>query len=404
MVTTLPNVPGVQINEIQLGPPIIAGVSTSIAAFVGNAPAITGALPTGDQFPNQAIKLTSADQFLKAYVGVGSANPATRSTDLSRAVLGFFSNGGAACYVVNVGSDTPSDVVDGVELLAPIDEIAIIAAPGHTDATVYDALKSQAETLGDRFAILDPPLFDPVPTDFLTQLTTTGAGGVRPGDSEYAAYYYPRILVGPDLVKKGDPTVSDPASEAIPPSGHLAGIYSRVDARRGVHKAPASERIFGALGVVHPLTDADQNALNPEGINLIRVFAGNTIVWGARTLLGASAADTTYRYINVRRLVNFIEESLQEGLRWAVFEPNNFPLRQQITRSARGFLDRVWRDGALFGAEAKEAYYVRFPDAFNTPDDRALGRLTLEIGLAVTYPAEFIIVRIGVATQGLEGV
>jgi len=104
-------------------------------------------------------------------------------------------------------------------------------------------------------------------------------------------------------------------------------------------------------------------------------------------------------YINVRRLVNYIEESLQVGLRWAVFEPNNLSLRQLISRSVRGFLDGVWRDGGLFGATADEAYYVRFPEIFNSDENRALGKLTVEIGLRVTYPAEFIIVRIGIILQ-----
>jgi phage tail sheath protein FI len=130
-------------------------------------------------------------------------------------------------------------------------------------------------------------------------------------------------------------------------------------------------------------------------VNLLRVFSGNVVVWGARTV----STDTLYRYISTRRLVNYIEESLQEGLRWAVFEPNTLTLRKQILRTVRDFLDRVWRDGGLFGETADKAYYARFPDIFNTDAERALGRLTLEVGLRVTFPAEFIVIRIGVITR-----
>ncbi len=164
----------------------------------------------------------------------------------------------------------------------------------------------------------------------------------------------------------------------------------------GVHKAPANEVLLGALGVEDLITDAQQNGLNNDSVNIIRAFAAGPVVWGARTLqLAATPLDIDFRYISVRRLTTFIEQSLRVGLRFAVFEPNNLALRQTITRSVRGFLDGVWRDGALFGATADEAYYVRFPDPFNTDAERALGRLTLEVGIRVSTPAEFIIIRIG---------
>ncbi len=375
MPTTYVNTPGVQINEVRLGAPPIAGVGTSTAAFVG-------AGPKSGQFTSTARLVTSPDQFTADYI-----KDATLSTDLSRAVLGFFANGGTLCYVVNTDSTTPADIVKGLKLVEVIDEVRVIAAPGQTDSTVYQELEDQAGRTGDRFALLDPP----AKVDDLTKLTKGGSS--RPPDSMYAAFYYPRIMVGPLL------TGDSATPVAVTPIGHVAGIYARSDASRGVHKAPASEPVRGSLGVEHALTDADQNALNNDGVDLLRVLSGGTMVWGARTLLANDAPDLTYRYINVRRLVNYVEGSLKSGLRWAVFEPNNLALRQQITRSVRGFLDGVWRDGGLFGATADEAYYVRFPDIYNSDTDRALGKLTVEIGLRVTYPAEFIIVRIGVITQ-----
>jgi phage tail sheath protein FI len=382
--TIFEHTPGVQIKEVRLGSPVIVGVPTAIAGFVGNAPTITGTpLPPGNQFPNVANLVTSADQFIADYIGAPLApgdtpHPiATRSTPLSRAVLGYFANGGTTCYVVNVGTNDPSAVPAGLALLAPIDEVTILAAPSYTDNSVYTALRDQADSLGDRFAILDPPAALANPNTL-----------TRPFDTKYAALYYPRIRVAPDLS-------GDPAEEFVSPTGHIAGIYARVDNERGVHKAPANEQMRRVLGVEQALTDANQEVLNQQGVNVIRVFSGSVVVWGARTL----STETDWRYINVRRLVNYIEESLQEGLRFAVFEPNTIALRQQITRSARGFLDGVWRDGGLFGASADEAYYVRFPPLFNRDEDRAQGKLTVEIGLRVTFPAEFVIIRIGLILQ-----
>jgi phage tail sheath protein FI len=389
MATTFPNVPGVQIREVRLGAPPIIGVGTSTAGFVGVSPKL-------GRFPNIARLVTSADQFKADYIladpSVAGDTDATRSTSLSRAVLGFFANGGTTCYVVNVDVAAPTDaqITVGLARLEPIDEIAIIAAPGRTGTTVWGALATQAENTGDRFAILDPP---PAVTNLADLLP---GGAQRPVDSRYAAFYYPRIIVGPDIVVTG---AGDPATEPITPVGHIAGLYARVDANKGVHKAPANETLAGALAVEHLLKDGDQESLNQDGVNALRVFTEGIVVWGARTLLARTAADKSFRYINVRRLVNFVEESLQEGLRFAVFEPNNLALRQIITRSVRGFLDGVWRDGALFGATPDEAYYVRFPELFNRDEDRAAGKLTVEIGLRAVFPAEFIIVRIGLILQ-----
>ncbi|AWB22771.1 phage tail sheath family protein [Methylobacterium currus] len=386
MATSYPNTPGVQILEVRLGAPPIAGVGTSTAGFVGKSP-MTG------RFLKVARLVTSADQFEADYItGKNAADPpAADSTSLSRAVFGFFENGGTTCYVVNVDSEAQGDVVAGIKLLEPIDEVAIIAAPGHVHPDVYAALEDQAFRTGDRFALLDPP----AKVDDLAKLKAGGSN--RPPASDYAAFYYPRIQVMPRLANDPKDSVANPIFAS--PTGHIAGVYARVDAARGVHKAPANERILGALGVEHPLGNAEQNTLNADGVNLIRMFAGQATLWGARTLQAADAADKTFRYINVRRLVNYVEESLEDGLRFAVFEPNNLALRQTITRSVRGFLDGVWRDGALFGATPDEAYYVRFPDLFNRDEDRALGKLTIEIGLRAVYPAEFIIVRIGLIMQ-----
>jgi phage tail sheath protein FI len=387
-MATLFNLPGVRIQEVRLGAPPIAGVGTSTAGFVGEAPDKT-------KFKNVLRQVTSADQFYADYIRDATApddetKGAQVNTKRGAAVLGFFQNGGTECYVVNVGSEVVGDVKTGIDLLETKEEIDIIAAPGIIDTATYDALRDQAANTKNRIAILDPP-------DKVDDITKLQKGGLlRPKDSIWAAFYYPRIQISPVLKKDKDDAAADPTKKFFtPPSGHIAGLYARIDGERGVHKAPANAPLFGALGVEHLITDSQQDVLNNDSVNIIRSFSEGPVVWGARTLLVNDAADKTFRYVSVRRLATFIEQSLRIGLRFAVFEPNNLALRQTITRSVRGFLDGVWRDGALFGATADEAYYVRFPEPFNNDTERALGRLTLEIGIRVAPPAEFIIIRIG---------
>ena len=365
--------------EVRLAGPPISGVGTSTAGFVGVA-------PKAGQFTTIARVVTSFDQFTNDYIA-----DATVSTPLSFAVQGFFQNGGTECYVVNTDSTAAADFVKGLKLLEVLTDVEIIAAPGSIDASVYNELEGQALRTGDRFAILDAP---PKTNDLGTLLE---GGTSRPTDSIWAAFYYPRVQVGPLLSGDAQDTVKNPIW--VPPTGHIAGIYARVDANKGVHKAPANEVVLGALALEHLLTDSDQNAINNDGVNAIRNFASGPTVFGARTIMVHDAADKTFRYLNVRRLTTYVEQSLKVGLRFAVFEPNNLALRQTITRSVRAFLNGVWRDGALFGATADDAFYVRFPDVFNTDTDAANGTLTLEVGMRVSYPAEFIIVRIGLLLQ-----
>jgi phage tail sheath protein FI len=275
---------------------------------------------------------------------------------------------------------------DYLNLLREIDEVNMVAIPGATNLDAQQAIVEHCETMRDRFGILDSIPGALPGSDISDQLA-----GVRGDDLGFAALYYPWIQT------------RDPVTKQVvltPPSGHIAGIYARTDARRGVHKAPANTNIRGALGLEMRLTDAQQGPLNLMGINVLRVFPGRTqpVVWGART----TAGKTTWQYVNVRRLMLYIEESIEEGIRWAVFEPNNLQLWQKLRRTITEFLTRVWRDGALFGATAEEAFYVRIDEILNPPSERALGRLYIEIGVAPSYPAEFIIVRIGLWDGGSE--
>lgn len=395
--------PGVYIEELQLGPHTIEGVSTSTAGFVGVAPDAAAHV-------NEAVSINNWSHFLREY-----APPGSTSTPLSHAVFGFFLNGGQFCYVVNVGADG-SLVGDasgrkGLDVLETVDSVAIVAAPGYTDAASYDAILSHCERLKDRVAILDPaPEFTNL--DAFTKVATAtvtatparrrsrdsdteeagepGTGGLRGRDSEYGALYVPQIVVQDPFDQK--------QRVAVAPSGHIAGIYARTDATRGVHKAPANEILRGALAPTYAITHQEQGQLNQNGVNAIRLFDREGIrVWGARTL---APAGSEWRYINVRRLFAMIEKSIERATRWVVFEPNDAPLWKSIIRDVRAFLMLLWRQGALMGATPEEAFFVRCDAETNPPEVIDAGMVVTVIGVAPVKPAEFVIFRIG---QGAGG-
>ena len=280
----------------------------------------------------------------------------------------------------------------GLDALKTVDDVSMVAMPDRTDPATQGALITHCEQMGDRFAILDsvgpdaPPFGD---NSVLQQRADLDSA------RGHAALYYPWQVIP-------DPQGGNGATLTVPPSGFVAGIYARSDATRGVHKAPANEIVAGALGVARTLNETELGDLNVEGINVIRTFPNRAqpTVWGARTT--APAAEAPWRYVNVRRLLLFIEESIQEGLRFAVFEPNNPQLWQKLNRTITEFLTRVWRSGALFGATPQEAFYVKVDEELNPPSTRALGQVVVEIGVAPVRPAEFIIVRIGQREGGAD--
>jgi hypothetical protein len=271
----------------------------------------------------------------------------------------------------------PDDYLGKLDAYGDIDIVCIPGAPADLQAQ----LVGYCERRRDRFAILDA-----VPgTGVETQVD-----GVRGDSLGFAALYHPWILARNPRTGR---------TELWPPSGHVAGVYARTDARAGVHAAPANANLRGAIGLATLLSDAEQGPLNLAGINVLRVFPGQSepIVWGART---TTTKNRYWQYVNIRRLFLFLEKSIEQNIQWAVFEPNNLELWQRLRRVITDFLTKVWRDGALFGATAKEAFYVRIDEALNPESERALGRLHIEIGVAPTYPAEFIVVRIGIWAGG----
>jgi phage tail sheath protein FI len=278
--------------------------------------------------------------------------------------------------------------------LEAIDEVTMLCVPdlaaayeqGMLDMEGFKAVQlamiAHCELMSDRVAILDPPPGLNAQKIKDWRMDTAGY------DSKYAALYWPRLKVMDPVLGK---------AVFVPPSGHIAGVWARNDDTRGVHKAPANEVIRGAISLELNITKIEHDLLNPIAVNCIRSFPGQGIrVWGARTL----SSDPEWRYLNVRRLFNFVEESILAGTNWVVFEPNDPKLWDSVRRTVTMFLRRVWRSGALFGRTPAEAFFVKCDEENNPPENRDAGILTVEIGIAPVKPAEFVVFRISQFSGG----
>jgi len=384
--------PGVYVEEVPPAARPIAGVGTSTAAFIGVVPdnVTMPFLPGRPLDPDNPVPadfytvapagepqlLTGWEDFKKKLGDFQAGN-----STLAHSVYGFFNNGGTACWVIRVAAAGDlNNVADDLAKFAPIDDISIVAVPGATTKAQQDAIIDHCENLLDRVCILDG-------TQVPAAITVNDIKGGTPAnptkDSSFAALYWPWIKVF-------DPITEDIIS--VPPSGHMAGVYARVDATRGVFKAPANEPILGAIDLDQKLTRAQQGLVNPGGINVIRAFDGNIKSFGARTLGGD--ANGEFRYISTRRYFNFLRESIDKGTQFVVFEPNSPSLWQRIIRSVSDFLLNQWRDGALFGETPKQAFFVKCDAETNPPEVREAGQVVTEIGVAIVKPAEFVIFRI----------
>lgn len=262
----------------------------------------------------------------------------------------------------------------GIQAFVDNDLISIIAVPGVTIAAVQLALVAHCENLGSRFAILDIPREKTSVQEVLEHRELF--------DSSYAALYNPWLQVFDPLEKR---------NVFVPPSGSVAGVYARSDSTRGVEKAPANEVLRGVSGLDVQYNRGEQDILNPQGVNLIRSFSGQGIrIWGART----TSSNSLWKYINIRRLFIFVEESIKQGTNWVVFEPNDERLWARVHRTIDAFLTRVWRGGALQGSSPSEAFYIDISSNTMTQDDIDNGRLICVIGIAPVKPAEFVVFRI----------
>ena len=288
-----------------------------------------------------------------------------------------------------IGVDDPNpERRTGLNALRNYEEISIVAAPGCTGAQLQGALISHCELMRYRFAVLDAP---PPPRDSMADVQALR----QQFDTKYAALYHPWLTVPHPFPE----APGAPPDYPIPPAGHIIGIYARTDVERGVHKAPANEVVRGVMGLQRILNKEQHDILNPYpvNINVIRDFRPNNRgirVYGGRCI----TSDSDWKYVNVRRLMIFIEASVDRGLQWVVFEPNAEPLWARVRRSISNFLTQLWRSGALEGTKPEEAYFVKCDRTTMTQTDIDQGRLVCLVGVAPVKPAEFVIVRIGLWT------
>lgn len=438
MVNTTGKPPGVLVFEVSPAGPI-APAGTSTPAFLG----VPAAQPAAAALKRPAA-VTSWRDYQKQFGDLQDG------LQLPFAVRGFFENGGSFAYIVPLAAATGeepdpgeqepeqdgdaeptrataagvsvTDLAVALDNLAALDDVSIVCVPGETNWALQQKVIEHCETLQDRVAILDgarnevgaaPPPGPQSGGKRKRDAADAEAPSVTPPEigsplaagcalqeqipklsnsNGYAAVYWPWINVA-------NPFPGGSGPVAVAPSGHLAGIYARSDNLHGVHKAPANEVIRGALSLDYRLNDSENGQLNDKGVNALREFAGRPpTVWGARTT--APLTDVNWRYVNVRRLMAFIEDSLKQGTRWAVFEPNNYALWKGLERTVTAFLTRIWEVGALFGASAGEAFYVKIDDELNPFEVRSQGQVVMEIGVAPVQPAEFVVLQIGLWNGG----
>lgn len=393
--------PGVYVRYIPSGLRVIAPAGTSIAAFLG---------PTDlDQPPNTPILVSNWQEFEAKFV---SPDDTTNPPLLTDSVYGWFTNGGGPCYIVRIppAQDSLQPALTALEVKP---DVTMVAVPGLKDivgilpqnqAAQQALVVAHCQSMGNRVALLDlpggtPPQTqtaapaDPANPDAKPTAEVPGAATaadaitLTPTQASFATIYYPWLLA-PSVYKGA-------AARYLPPSGHVAGTWARTDTERGVFKAPANVTVLGILGLEFTLTDQTQAPLNDVGINCVRTFPGQgSLVWGARTRAAQDPSDLDFRYVNIRRYVSFLDDSITQSTRWAVFEPNNAELQAKVAGAVSSFLVDQWRTGALVGATAPEAFYVICDATNNPPVSMAEGNLFCDIGVALTRPAEFVYFRV----------
>lgn len=350
--------------------------------------AVLGRTAWGD--PHKPVRVTSWDAFCQAFGNDGGFT--------AQAVRGFFDNGGTACVVVNV---TPADgsplqpddfigasgtALRGLRALESVEEVDLVVAPDLMGCyrkevgfdtlddlfAVQRAMVDHCERLQDRFAILDTP-----PALTLDEVVAYR----RRFDTSFAALYFPWVLA----------RVGDQAGAAVPPSGHVAGLYAKCDRDAGVHRAPANLPLNNVVDVETFVHKRERDLLFDNRVNGIHAFPSRGIrVWGSRTL----SSDRAFTHVNVRRLFIMLRRSIELFAQWVVFEPNDEGLWKSLRRTIEAFLFEQFRKGALVGATPEEAYFVKCDEETNPPEAQAAGELTVEIGVSPVRPAEFIVVRI----------
>lgn len=364
-----PQYPGVYVQEAPRGVRNIAGVPTSVTAFIGTIP--SGAL-------NQPVYLASFVEFERVF------GTPTTGCEIGYSVHQFFLNGGRDAWVVRI-PDHPTEAqwLGGIRALDLVDMLSLLVLPGVTLQSPVAAAIAYCEKRR-AFLILDSPREAPGP-DEIRQRVERGEWTHSPN----AGIYYPWLKMA-DPWNGGLPRLS-------PPSGSIAGLFARTDSTRGVWKAPAGAEaaLIGVVALERQLADKENQEINRHGINCLRSFPlRGFVAWGSRTLAGDDRAGSEWKYIPTRRLALFVEESLYRGLKWAVFEPNDEPLWAQIRHNASEFMDGLFRQGAFQGSTPKDAYFVKCGAETTTQNDRNLGIVNIAVGFAPLKPAEFVILHV----------
>jgi phage tail sheath protein FI len=340
----------------------------------------------GFVMPQDPARRADALESLFAIQIQGPINPAVLRTAL-------FPTGDTNTLTLTGGSDGNEPMQADYELalaeVAKMQDVSIVAAPGSSvfgdSHGIMNALIAHCEQRrAYRIAVLDTP-----PNQSLSDVRALRSQI----DSTHAALYYPWVVVSNPLARAGMPSI--PMEIKLPPSGFVCGIYARSDIQRGVWKSPANEVVLSALRFEQDINFAQQEVLNPLGVNCLRFFPGRGYrVWGARTV----GSDPEWKYVSIRRYFNYLESSIDQGTQWAVFEPNGERLWANLTETISDFLYNEWVSGALLGSSAKEAFFVRCDRSTMTQNDLDNGRLICLVGVAALKPAEFVIFRIGQKT------
>lgn len=373
--TTFSQTPGVYVEETRSSAPPIEGVDTDIAAFIG----ITQTRPA----ENKPVLITSYSEYTEHFGGALPENYG-QYRFLPYAVQSFFSNGGSRCYIISIIPDdwnaiVPEDFLgrdpnSGINSLEALEDVGIVAVPGVLDRIIQSHLIAHCKNMKNRFAILDMP--ETVESqyelrDYRDQF-----------DSPYCAMYHPWLQIASP---SGDGTLY------IPPSGAVAGIYSWTDSSYGVNKAPVNKSITGITGLKYTLTENDQDWFYNYGINLIRNSPG----LGYRLCsMRTCSSDEEYKYVNVKRYLMYLEESIKKGTEWIKFETYNENLRSEVCQSIENFLTNEWRNGRLMGNEARHAFFVEMGITTMTNHDLEEGTKVIQVGAALLKPAEFSIIHI----------
>ncbi len=324
------------------------------------------------------IEVTPSEEIVNPVVAILGEESESGMFTLEGGQDGTVSQANAGTFI---GEDNGPGKRTGLEAFVETQNVNMLVAPGITIPEVLVSMVGQCENLKNRFAILDMPKDTTKVKDLLEYREMI--------DSSYAAMYHPWIQVFDRASNK---------QGIVPPSGAVAGVYARTDATRGVHKAPANETIF-ATGLSVNYNKAEQDYLNPAGVNLIRAIPGQGIrVWGART----ASSNSNFKYVNVRRLFIYVEESIKANTNWVVFEPNDAALWDRVRMTVAGFLENMWRAGMLAGSSAAEAYFVEIGPETMSREDIANGRLVCNIGIAPSKPAEFVVFRVTQFTAEAE--